>query len=127
MQSSRAGDGGARGRRRDAKQRANIYQPLVMPLDAVTVEALDGEELQLQAGAEVAMLLGVIAVEVVVGKVMQGPAGVATALAAGESRRRCRGVAAVESGKRKTLGFGFWVCSWFVRCVCVSLQLVCVP
>ena len=46
-----------------------------MPLDPVAVEALDGKELQLQAGAEVAMLLDVVAVKVVVGKVQQGPAG----------------------------------------------------
>jgi hypothetical protein len=101
MQSSRAGDGGARGRRQDAKQRANTYQPLAMPLDAVTIEVLDGKELQLQAGAEVAMLLGVVAVEVVVGKVMQGPAGVATALAAGdgvERRQQRLGVAAPVPG-----------------------------
>jgi hypothetical protein len=49
-----------------------------MPLDAVAVEALDGEKLQLQTGAEVAMLLDVAAVEVVVGKVLQGAAGGAT-------------------------------------------------
>jgi hypothetical protein len=55
-------------------QQANTYQPLVMPLDAVAVEALDGEELQLQAGVEVAMLLDVV-VEVVVGKVLHGATG----------------------------------------------------
>jgi hypothetical protein len=61
-------------------QQANTYQPLTMPLDAVAIEALDGEELLLQAGAEVAMLLHVVSVEVVVGKVLQGPAGEAMSM-----------------------------------------------
>jgi hypothetical protein len=60
-------------------QQANTYQPLVMPLDAVAVEALDGEELQLQAGVEVAMLLDVV-VEVVVGKVLHGATGGVTSM-----------------------------------------------
>jgi hypothetical protein len=61
-------------------QQANTYQPLTMPLDAVAIEALDGEELLLQAGAGVAMLLHVVSVEVVVGKVLQGPAGEAMSM-----------------------------------------------
>jgi hypothetical protein len=63
-------------------QQANTYQPLTMPLDAVAIEALDGEELLLQAGAEVVMLLHVVSVsvEVVVGKVLQGPAGEAMSM-----------------------------------------------
>jgi hypothetical protein len=61
-------------------QQANTYQPLTMPLDAVAIEALDGEELLLQARAGVAMLLHVVSVEVVVGKVLQGPAGEAMSM-----------------------------------------------
>jgi hypothetical protein len=59
-------------------QQANTYQPLTMPLDAVAVEALDGEELQLQTGLEVAMHLDVVTIEMVVGKVLQGTTGGAT-------------------------------------------------